>query len=159
MTELGSVVKVVLPLALALVACAPRPQNPSPESKFLQSQLVPAMNQWSKTSSPVMPLNEIAEIRSFDYLCAVPEYQDHSSIEAELPNVKNYRGSTGEMVPETRIAVIGVKGNAAHVAYLRRNPLTIYGHARRCYRASHAVLQRQRRQGTNLPWASLGEDQ
>ena len=114
------------------------------------------MNAWSKTRSPSMALHKMATVRSFDHLCLVGEYQKHSEIEASVPMVTTYRGATGVDVPETRIALMGVKGRTAHVAYLKRDPLTVFRRGPGfCVQASSAVLTRVFRPGTNLPWAIL----
>lgn len=142
---------------LAIVACSPQLRNSSEESRTLQDRLVPDMNRWSQGSSPIYSLHKHPAVRSFDYLCAVAEYESHSKIETELPFVREYRGTTGDVVPEINIAIIGVKGSVAHVAYLKRDPLTIYGARVRCHRARKAVLTRQIRKETTLPFARLEE--
>lgn len=98
----------------------------------------------------------MATVRLFDRLCLIPEYQEHSKIEASVPNVTTYRGATGVDVPESRIALVGVKAQTAHVAYLMRDPLTVYVPGPGlCVQASSAMLTREFRTSTNLPWAIL----
>ncbi len=147
-----------LPLALImLAACTPQPQNPSPESKFLQSQLVPAINSWAKSNSQEMRLFAIPAVRSFDYLCIVPEYQDHSKIESELPVVREYRGRAGHLVPEMRMALVGTKGATAHVGYIVLNDLDLTRHSWKCHKTNRLVAKREKSK-ISVPLASLEEE-
>ena len=144
-------------IAAAIAACTPSgppaPHHPSKESNFLQKQLVPAMDRWSQTSSPALRLYRSPIMRTFDHICRLYEYADISDIRSELPQVTKYRGAIRDpfsnydyRVPEMKIAIIGVKGDTAHVAHLELNRWLIPGTAKKlCYQADRAMLVRQYR--------------
>lgn len=143
-------------IALALTSCKARPQDPSPESRFLQNRLVPAITKWSQTNSPTMNLFQSELVRSFDHICIVQEYLPLNRINARLPYVDVYKGSVGERVPENRTAIIGVKKNVAHVAYYPLYPLTVYS-PKRCVDTRSAILRMEGRGRTRFPSARLEE--
>ena len=129
--------------ALLLAGCLPR--TGSPEARFLQNELIPTMKAWSRTDFPRLHLYRSTAVTSFDYICALPEYREHSTIESEVPQVTTYRGAAGyELVPEMWTAIIGVKADTAHVAYVPMRELMVNRRGtRRCYPASKAILVRE----------------
>jgi hypothetical protein len=149
--------RALVPIAALLtVGCSPSPRDPSPESQFLQDQIVPAMTRWAGTEAEILPLARLVSSQRFDYLCALPEYQALAVLESEAP-IARYRGHVANVVPETRIAVIGVKGDTAHVAYLQHRNLGVFNEGRHCYRAGRVQLRRSHDPNRYSPGAFFGE--
>jgi len=151
-------VAALIVAAIFTFSCAPQPRNRSPESRLLQSKIVPAIVQWSKGDAPRMKLSEIPEVRSFDYICVVPEYKNHSIIENEVPEVSEYKGITGSHVPEMKLALIGVRNGTAHVGYISLYDLSLQIAPKTCRQSQSAIFLRlQRDRSSTIPIASLGE--
>lgn len=129
-------------LALGLVSCASEPMNPSPESRYLQDRLIPHMIAWGKTKSEVLPLGPMLASQGFEKICTGIEYNPVAEFESEVPGIKSYHGSVGNTVPESRIAIIGVKGSSAHVAYVRMIDLTLRNKRPLCSSVDKAVVRR-----------------
>lgn len=129
-------------LALAAAACSSEPINPSPESAFLQDQLIPHMIAWGKTKSDLLPLGPILASQGFEKICTVVEYKRLEEFETEIPGIRSTHGSVGNTVPESRIAIVGIKGDAAHVAYVRTPTLTLRNKPPLCSDVGKAVLRR-----------------
>ena len=128
--------------ALGLVSCASEPMNPSPESRFLQDRLIPHMLRWGKTKSDVLPLGPMLASQGFEKICTGIEYNPVAEFEPEVPGIKTYHGSVGHMVPESRIAIIGIKGDSAHVAYVRMIDITLRNKRPLCSGVEKAVVRR-----------------
>lgn len=148
----------LLPVAaLALNGCWSSPRDASAESEFLQENVISAMTRWAGTASEGLPLARLISSQRFDHLCTVPEYQSLSVIESEVPVVR-YHGQVGNVVPESQIAVIGVRGDTAHVAYIRHRELSLYNRGRHCYSGTRVLLRRSHDPKMYSPGAFLGEE-
>ena len=131
-----------LPLAcLAVVACGPR--NPSEESRLLQDRLIPDVEEWGRGSSQVYQIYKHPAARQFEYVCAVPQYFPYSKVEKELGRVLEYRGHIDVAVPEHKVALVGIKGDIAHVAYMETFPFNFYAERNLCHRAGRSILRRK----------------
>lgn len=143
--------------ALTLSACSQRPIDPSPESEFLQNRLIPEMIRWAGTNSDVLPLGPRLSPQGFDYVCTLPGYEALARLEAEVP-ITHYRGHVDAEVPESKIAVIGIKGTTAHVAYVWQREFSLYNPGRNCVIAQRASLSTSRGSDRYSPGAFLQEN-
>jgi hypothetical protein len=114
------------------------------------------MIRWAGTTSEILPLARLISSQRFDYVCTLPEYGNLAVLETEVP-IGRYRGHVSNVVPETKIAVVGVTGNTAHVAYIRHQELGLFNQGRHCYDARRIMLRRSHDPKMYSPGAFLGE--
>jgi hypothetical protein len=151
--------KKMLALAfLPIVACSSGPVNASPESEYLTRELVPKMIKWGQAGGEVLDLSKELASQGFDKICLVSEYKAHADIVREVPQVKRYKGMRSYGVPESHIAVIGVAGDTAHVAYLNYWMLSIHRSKRLCRSAGSAILWRTEGRAKSLNAAYFREE-
>jgi hypothetical protein len=114
------------------------------------------MTRWAGTTSEILPLARLISSQGFDRLCTLAEYENLAVLEAEIP-IARYRGHVSDVVPETKIAVVGVAGDTAHVAYIRHRELGLFNQGRHCYDARRIMLHRSHDPKMYSPGAFLGE--
>jgi hypothetical protein len=100
------------------------------------------MIEWGKSKSEVLSLGPILASQGFEKICTVAEYGRVAKLETEVPGISTYRGSVGKAVPENRIAIIGIKGDSAHVAYVLTSELTLRNKRPLCSGINRAVVRR-----------------
>lgn len=133
-------------LALGLSGCSGEPRDKSLESELLRTAIVPQVLAWSKSDSKKLYLNDLSALQEFDHICFVWEYQDYKSIEEVLGPIKSYSGTYLGMVPENKVAVVGVIGQSAHASHLASNVFNIVG--KKCAALGRASLIKSNRNGT-----------
>jgi len=140
-----------LGVAILIAACSSGPSDSSDDSRFLQDVAVPGIQRWASGREETFALSGVIASRAFDMVCVLPDYTAVAAIEAELGPVDGYRGARGANVPEGSIALIGVKGKVAHVAFIGQSSVILFGEPRHCHRASSAVIRRVPGARTPLP--------
>jgi hypothetical protein len=128
--------------ASGLANCTSGATEASEDSEFLQNAVVPEIISWAATDSSVMPLAQRLNHRRYDLICIVPEYGSTSRVEQQAGEIGQYHGSRGRVVPEGNVAIVAVRGAAAHVAYLRLRDVTLLEPPSRCATAAAARIRR-----------------
>ena len=127
----------LVPLLLVLAGlsgCARAGNGPSPESEYLDQIVVPRLLQWWNSNSTVFPLHRMLGSRGFEQLCILPEENFLSAIEDELNRpIKSYHSSFGMGVRGGHVALIAIKGEAAHSALISLSDMDMpLYHENRC---------------------------
>ena len=130
-------------LTILTAACFSGPVQHSPESRYLSEELLPEMIRWNRSSSPRMALGPKLSSKGFDYLCVVGEYRGLGDIKDTVSGVRTFKGVDDPMVPESNIAIIGVKGAVGHVALVRYGVIEMYSKPKHCAQARAALLTRE----------------
>lgn len=140
------VVPTAILLGIAVLFLAPQQiSRQSPQSKQLQSTVVPQLLAWGKSESNELRLNRLKALQAFDHVCYVWQYMPYDTIEAEIGPVEDFFGAYGGYLPENRTAFIGVRGSSAHVAHIRGDTFLIgRGGMRNCAAVPRAFLVKEK---------------
>jgi hypothetical protein len=100
------------------------------------------MIEWGKSKSDLLPLGPLLAPQGFEKICTVAQYMRLDELETEIPGIQSYHGNVSVMVPESQIAVVAIKGKAAHVGYVRTAALLLRNREPACSGIEHAVVRR-----------------
>ena len=144
---------ISLALLASLSACQP---TPSPESKDLQSSLVPRIIAWSKNGG-VFNLSQAIPSGTYDMVCIIPEYNCLRGLKI-LGRIDEHHSAFGMCIPENDSAIVLVGGHKAHAALIDgaklRFDVLSYGE---CAPASGAVLRSNPESWRYSPIADLAK--
>jgi hypothetical protein len=147
---------VAVILSMLAAACSDGAE-PSAETQYLETMVVPKIELWAKDNSELFPFAFTTRERSYDKVCLVPGYWGLASLEklADEP-IKRYHSSFGDSVPENFAAVVALKDGNAHAALIRSRRIGLgAAPGKYCVPATHARLRRQKGLGGYTPTAIL----
>ena len=138
-----------------LVGCT----EPSTASTALEKGLVPRVIDWSKSSQDSLKLSDIFDLRPYDAVCIVPEYNCLNSIkDGAVRNVEEYHSSFGKCVPEFNTAIMITENNTAHAVVINRNILGFdVNFTGKCVKAHKAVFSKIEISPNGFPVSRLEE--
>lgn len=118
--------RVFMLTAVGLAAGCSATVRPSAESVFLESEVVPSLTRWAKSSEPELSFKDVSRERDYSAICVVNEYESLDRLKkfTSIP-IYSYHSGFGMYVPEYHFALVVVKSHQVHAAVVRQDAMTL----------------------------------
>lgn len=152
--------KAFILAATAILASGCDRIRPSADTAKMESELVPKIVAWSKTTEPTLKISRAFNVDRYQTICIVPDYNCINSVKVStIGKVDQYYSSFGKCIPENKSAIMIVGDSSAHAVLVDMSDVHFdVPFSGTCVKASMSVLRRKPHRSGAAPTISIGEE-